>query len=324
MDRRLVPGRGAAGLARADHHRPQLPAELDRRAGHVRPKGEVRIGSASLGWFSPISLREVEVLDAQKQPLASIAAVTGDRSLLKILSNTSNVGRFRIDGPRLSVVLRPDGSNVEDALATYLAPKEEALRRHGPGAGRGGRDDLDHRRPHAAVVADRAIPARADHVVRPRRAAGAGDLRQHGRREGGRTVQRQAEARGGSDCRSVGHHGTDCQSVQRGGRLVQLRRADLADRPAAAGDVRVARRPVRLRDAARRPAHLGAGVPVERGAGRRPGHGQGERHGRQFPAGHARPGQRPGGAGTTEGRLPGGLAGRQGPDRSGGGQLRRG
>ena len=87
--------------------------------------GEVRVGSASLGWFSPIELGEIEVLDAQQQPLASIASVTGDRSLLKILWNTSNVGRFRIEGPRLSVVLRPDGSNVEDALAAYLAPSEE-------------------------------------------------------------------------------------------------------------------------------------------------------------------------------------------------------
>lgn len=88
-------------------------------------EGEVHVGSASLGWFSPVQLADIEVTDAQKGPLASIAKVTGDRSLLKILCSTSHLGRFRIEGPRMNLVLRPDGSNLEDALAAYLAPSDE-------------------------------------------------------------------------------------------------------------------------------------------------------------------------------------------------------
>jgi translocation and assembly module TamB len=89
-------------------------------------KGEVHVGSASLGWFSPIVLGKIEVRDAEKQPLASIAKATGDRSLLKILWNLSNVGRFRIEEPSVHVVVRAGGSNLEDALAAYLTSEDES------------------------------------------------------------------------------------------------------------------------------------------------------------------------------------------------------
>ena len=50
--------------------------------------------------------------------------MSGDRSLAAILCDYTNLGRFHLYGLKLSVVLRDDGSNVEDLLANYLAPKK--------------------------------------------------------------------------------------------------------------------------------------------------------------------------------------------------------
>jgi hypothetical protein len=86
--------------------------------------GTVTVGSASLGWLSPVVVEGVEVKDAKGRTVLSVPSVAGDRSLAAILCNYTNLGQFTIDGPKLSVVLRDDGSNVEDMVAKYLAPKE--------------------------------------------------------------------------------------------------------------------------------------------------------------------------------------------------------
>jgi len=44
--------------------------------------GTLHIGSASLGWFSPVRLYAVEICDAQGDPLLQAPLVRGDRSLL--------------------------------------------------------------------------------------------------------------------------------------------------------------------------------------------------------------------------------------------------
>lgn len=89
-------------------------------------RGEVRIGSASLGWFSPIRLENVEVRAEDGETLAVVPRVSGDRALLKILWDFSRLGRFQVEGPEVTLAVRPDGSNLEDALAAYVAPGDGA------------------------------------------------------------------------------------------------------------------------------------------------------------------------------------------------------
>lgn len=88
-------------------------------------KGEVTAQSATLGWFSSLKLSGIEIRDEAGQPLLEIPELRGDRSLLAILWDSSKLGRIRLENPKLSVVLRKDGSNVEDLLAAYLAPSDE-------------------------------------------------------------------------------------------------------------------------------------------------------------------------------------------------------
>jgi translocation and assembly module TamB len=85
-------------------------------------QGTVQVDSASLGWFSPIVLRNLEIRDQKNQPLAQTAEFSTEKSLLGFLGDHSTLGKLRLEQLQLTLVSRPDGSNIEDALAKYLAP----------------------------------------------------------------------------------------------------------------------------------------------------------------------------------------------------------
>jgi hypothetical protein len=89
-------------------------------------KGTVKVGGASLGWFSPIILRDVVVRDAAGEPLMSIPKIESDKSLLNVLIAPNNPGRFRCEKAALEVVFNKDATNVEAALANIWINKAEA------------------------------------------------------------------------------------------------------------------------------------------------------------------------------------------------------
>jgi len=86
--------------------------------------GKVTVRSASLGWLSPPTVSGVELHDEEDQPLLEVPHAAGDRSLLSMLCNWSQLGRIRIERPTLHLVLRDDGSNLEDVLADLLRPSD--------------------------------------------------------------------------------------------------------------------------------------------------------------------------------------------------------
>ncbi len=83
--------------------------------------GSVSIGSASLGWLSPVVVEDVEIQDSQGNSVASLPRAKTDRSLATLLMNLAVLGEVTIEQPKLDLVLRDDGSNLEDLLAEYLA-----------------------------------------------------------------------------------------------------------------------------------------------------------------------------------------------------------
>ena len=87
--------------------------------------GKLIVRSASLGWISPVKVREIEVRDAQDEIVLQAEKLTSGKSLAGILWDISKPGHFRIEKPKLSVVLRKDGSNLEDLLAKYIQPSDE-------------------------------------------------------------------------------------------------------------------------------------------------------------------------------------------------------
>jgi hypothetical protein len=95
-----------------------LVAYSVRRTANL--EGTITFRSASVGWFSPTSVSGIQVCDGQGETVLEADRVTCDRSLLKLLFNSSNVGLLRIEKPRLSAKLGHDGSNVEAVLARWL------------------------------------------------------------------------------------------------------------------------------------------------------------------------------------------------------------
>jgi hypothetical protein len=100
-------------------HTPLLNGILVRATAKLN--GKVTVRSASLGWFSPISMDGVVILDHRGQTVAEIEHVSGDRMLSGIACNYHSLGRMRLQRPSLTLILRDDGSNVEDLLAKCLA-----------------------------------------------------------------------------------------------------------------------------------------------------------------------------------------------------------
>ncbi len=104
-------------------HTPLLRWILAKAAAELN--GTVTVKSASLGWLSPIAAHGIEVCDAEGKPVLQATKVAGEKSLAAILWDLSKPGRFRLEQPKLNVLLRDGGSNVEDLLANYLVASEE-------------------------------------------------------------------------------------------------------------------------------------------------------------------------------------------------------
>jgi len=82
--------------------------------------GTATIGSASLGWFSPVRASGLRVVDKQGALVADVPALAGDATLAKLATNWRRLGTLTIERPTIHVVLRGDGSNIEDLIAKYL------------------------------------------------------------------------------------------------------------------------------------------------------------------------------------------------------------
>lgn len=88
--------------------------------------GRVEIGGASLGWFSPIVLYDVTVRDADNEVIAQIPKIEGDRALLKLALDQSDLGTFRIERAKIDWTFRGNDSNIERLLAKALKPSPES------------------------------------------------------------------------------------------------------------------------------------------------------------------------------------------------------
>ena len=84
-------------------------------------KGKAVVGDAELAWLSPVELRDVRVADAAGRPTLSAARLTSSKTLFQLARDRSDLGSFTVESPVLEVVCDPGKTNVEDAIANYLA-----------------------------------------------------------------------------------------------------------------------------------------------------------------------------------------------------------
>src|SRR4051794_1977883 len=83
-------------------------------------RGTVTVGGASLGWFSPVELRDVTVKDEQGRTLLAVPKVTGSKSLYALMRDRSEPGEFTVEGPTVVIVCEKGTTNLEDAIANFL------------------------------------------------------------------------------------------------------------------------------------------------------------------------------------------------------------
>ncbi len=82
-------------------------------------EGTITSGSASLGWFSPVVYRDVEIRDREGELVLTVAEVTSERTVAKLLADRSQLGGWTIDRPQVFAVARADGSNLEDVFLPW-------------------------------------------------------------------------------------------------------------------------------------------------------------------------------------------------------------
>ncbi len=81
----------------------------------------VELGPASLGWMKPVVLRELRICDSNGQALLEVKELRSERTLWQLATQRGVFGTFTLIEPTGHVVLRADGSNVEDVLAVLLS-----------------------------------------------------------------------------------------------------------------------------------------------------------------------------------------------------------
>ncbi len=83
-------------------------------------KGTVTAGSASLGWFSPVVLNDVEIRGSNGDVILQVSSVRGSSSLFSLITGGNNLGSFELQKPLLHVQFAANGSNLESLLDKYL------------------------------------------------------------------------------------------------------------------------------------------------------------------------------------------------------------
>lgn len=104
---------------------PAIVAHTDLRNRFARQaltdlRGGVNVGSASLGWFSPVELHDITITDEAGRTLVTAPKATSQKSLFALARNAAEPGEFVLEGPTIAVVCEKGTTNLEAALAEYL------------------------------------------------------------------------------------------------------------------------------------------------------------------------------------------------------------
>ena len=81
----------------------------------------VSVQSVRAGWFAPLKITGLRVLDGTGNPLIEAERIEGNRTLLQLLKNSSDLGMIVVQRPTVHLQLRDDGSNLEDTITKLMA-----------------------------------------------------------------------------------------------------------------------------------------------------------------------------------------------------------
>ena len=92
-------------------------------------KGQIRVARASLSWWGPTTLWDLELDAPDGKPFYKVAKVTENPGISSAFFRGDDPLDIRVENPVVILVLRPDGSNIEDALAPVLEHAVKSQRR---------------------------------------------------------------------------------------------------------------------------------------------------------------------------------------------------
>jgi len=70
-------------------------------------------GGASLGWFTPLALSGLQLKSVEGQPLVEVQQLDAEGPWWKLIASRPDLGQFRIQRPRVDLILSSDGSNFD-------------------------------------------------------------------------------------------------------------------------------------------------------------------------------------------------------------------
>ncbi len=87
-------------------------------------QGDIRIGGASLWWFSAPVVTDLDVRDLDGRSLLHVPRVETEKSLLRLLCHPLDLGDIRFTRPAVHIVCSRQSSNLETTLAYWLRLKD--------------------------------------------------------------------------------------------------------------------------------------------------------------------------------------------------------
>jgi hypothetical protein len=91
--------------------------------------GRIRVGRASLSWWGPTELWDLELDAPDGKPFYRVAKVIEVPGAWGAVFRREDPLQMRLEHPEVTLLLRADGSNVEDSLAPVLAHPRRSRRR---------------------------------------------------------------------------------------------------------------------------------------------------------------------------------------------------
>jgi len=92
----------------------------------VAPNGTITLGSASLGWFSPIGVDDLQILDDAGDTAVAIESFSSEKSLIAILLDLGDLGQLHITQPAVHLVAYEKDTNLERIFASLLTSEGES------------------------------------------------------------------------------------------------------------------------------------------------------------------------------------------------------
>jgi hypothetical protein len=87
----------------------------------LAPDGTITLGSASLGWFSPVAAEKLQIRDAAGAEVVTVESLRTDKSLIALLLDVNELGRLHVVRPSVHLVAHETDTNLERVFARLLA-----------------------------------------------------------------------------------------------------------------------------------------------------------------------------------------------------------